>query len=70
MDYLLFLGLLSSAIAMRWIVARYPYSGYNKPPMFGDFEAQRHWMEITYHLPIDQWLENRPFIQIFLTTFI
>lgn len=70
MDYLLFLGLLSSAIAMRWIVARYPYSGYNKPPMFGDFEAQRHWMEITYHLPIDQWLESRPFIQIFLKTFI
>ena len=23
--------------------------------MFGDFEAQRHWMEVTYHLPITQW---------------
>lgn len=23
--------------------------------MFGDFEAQRHWMEITYHLPPDKW---------------
>lgn len=23
--------------------------------MFGDFEAQRHWMEITSHLPISQW---------------
>jgi hypothetical protein len=27
MDYLLFIGLLSAAIGMRWIVARYPYSG-------------------------------------------
>ncbi|KAI9792905.1 MAG: Glucosyltransferase-like protein [Candelina submexicana] len=25
------------------------------PPMHGDFEAQRHWMEITIHLPISQW---------------
>ncbi|CAF1022250.1 unnamed protein product [Rotaria sordida] len=58
MDYLLFLGLLSSAIAMRWIVARYPYSGYNKPPMFGDFEAQRHWMEVTINLPINEWYQN------------
>ncbi len=23
--------------------------------MFGDYEAQRHWMEITTHLPISQW---------------
>lgn len=23
--------------------------------MFGDFEAQRHWMEITQHLPMSQW---------------
>ncbi|CAF2356304.1 unnamed protein product [Rotaria sp. Silwood2] len=58
MDYLLFLGLLSSAIAMRWIVARYPYSGYNKPPMFGDFEAQRHWMEVTINLPVNEWYQN------------
>ncbi|CAF5160244.1 unnamed protein product, partial [Rotaria magnacalcarata] len=55
---LLFIGLLSSAIAMRWIVARYPYSGYNKPPMFGDFEAQRHWMEVTVNLPINEWYQN------------
>ncbi|KAL8911531.1 MAG: hypothetical protein Q9172_007656 [Xanthocarpia lactea] len=31
------------------------YSGFNVPPMHGDFEAQRHWMELTTHLPIDQW---------------
>jgi hypothetical protein len=23
--------------------------------MFGDYEAQRHWMEITIHLPISEW---------------
>jgi alpha-1,3-glucosyltransferase len=31
------------------------YQGYQSPPMFGDFEAQRHWLEITTHLPIRQW---------------
>ncbi|KAF8467709.1 glycosyl transferase [Kalaharituber pfeilii] len=25
------------------------------PPMHGDFEAQRHWMEITAHLPPKEW---------------
>lgn len=29
--------------------------GYATPPMYGDYEAQRHWMEITYHLPVNQW---------------
>ena len=29
--------------------------GYQTPPMHGDFEAQRHWMEITTHLPASQW---------------
>jgi len=23
------------------------YSGMGHPPMYGDFEAQRHWMELT-----------------------
>ncbi|KAJ3976924.1 glycosyltransferase family 57 protein [Lentinula raphanica] len=31
------------------------YSGQNTPPMYGDYEAQRHWMEITFHLPIHEW---------------
>ena len=30
--------------------------GFIKPPMHGDFEAQRHWMEITFNLPVKQWL--------------
>lgn len=31
------------------------YKGLGKPPMHGDFEAQRHWMEITTHLPPAKW---------------
>ncbi|CAE6513982.1 unnamed protein product [Rhizoctonia solani] len=31
------------------------YSGEGTKPMYGDYEAQRHWMEITYHLPISKW---------------
>lgn len=26
--------------------------------MFGDYEAQRHWMEITVHTPIGDWYRN------------
>ncbi|KAL8724045.1 MAG: hypothetical protein Q9181_007014 [Wetmoreana brouardii] len=39
----------------RWATGFWGYSGFNTPPMHGDFEAQRHWMEITTHLPISQW---------------
>ncbi|XP_077298308.1 ALG6 alpha-1,3-glucosyltransferase garnysstan [Arctopsyche grandis] len=46
------------AVLLRWCVALYPYSGQNKPPMFGDYEAQRHWQEITLHIPIKQWYHN------------
>lgn len=43
------------AIIIRCAVGLGPFSGENTPPMHGDFEAQRHWMEITTHLPISQW---------------
>ncbi|KAL2154877.1 hypothetical protein VTH82DRAFT_3553 [Thermothelomyces myriococcoides] len=39
----------------RWAAGLWGYSGFEKPPMFGDYEAQRHWMEITTQLPISQW---------------
>ncbi|KAF7191266.1 putative dolichyl pyrophosphate Man9GlcNAc2 alpha-1,3-glucosyltransferase [Pseudocercospora fuligena] len=39
----------------RWCTAIWPYSGFQKPPMHGDFEAQRHWMELTIHLPTTHW---------------
>ncbi|KAI9305470.1 glycosyl transferase [Cunninghamella echinulata] len=43
------------ASLVRFAVAIYPYSGYQTPPLFGDYEAQRHWMELTIHLPTKQW---------------
>lgn len=43
------------AILVRWCVSLCKYSGAGKGPMFGDYEAQRHWMEITYNLPVDEW---------------
>ncbi|KAM7540544.1 hypothetical protein Aperf_G00000047173 [Anoplocephala perfoliata] len=36
----------------------HPYSGMASPPMFGDYEAQRYWMEITVNLPISEWYLN------------
>ncbi|OLY85791.1 Dolichyl pyrophosphate Man9GlcNAc2 alpha-1,3-glucosyltransferase [Smittium mucronatum] len=43
------------AVFLRWIVGLGPYSGMSVAPMFGDYEAQRHWMELTTHLPTSQW---------------
>ncbi|KAI9927845.1 Glucosyltransferase-like protein [Aspergillus wentii] len=39
----------------RWAVGLWGYSGFQVPPMHGDYEAQRHWMEITNHLPMSKW---------------
>ena len=30
-------------------------AGAGKPLMYGDYEAQRHWMEITINLPAREW---------------
>ncbi|KAK7483460.1 hypothetical protein BaRGS_00025259 [Batillaria attramentaria] len=49
---------LLGAAAVRWTIAKHGYSGYNKPPMYGDFEAQRHWMEIAVNLPASEWYKN------------
>lgn len=47
--------LLLVAGLFRWAVSLWPYSGFQAPPMHGDFEAQRHWMELTIHLPASRW---------------
>lgn len=52
------LGLVLIAFSLRSIISDHPYSGQEQPPMFGDFEAQRHWQEITINLPIRQWYVN------------
>ncbi|KAI1306506.1 Dolichyl pyrophosphate Man9GlcNAc2 alpha-1,3-glucosyltransferase [Halotydeus destructor] len=56
-DNFLWFGVLL-AILLRWTTSRYPYSGAGKPPMFGDYEAQRHWMEITVNLSPIEWYKN------------
>ncbi|AGO11264.1 AaceriACR004Wp [[Ashbya] aceris (nom. inval.)] len=43
------------ALIIRLAVGLGGYSGMGKPPMFGDFEAQRHWMEVTQHIPVSNW---------------
>ena len=54
------LGLLVFAfgLTLRAFVSRHSHSGQSNPPMFGDFEAQRHWQEITVNLPANQWYFN------------
>lgn len=50
--------LLLFAVCLRCICSIYPYSGHKAPPMYGDFEAQRHWQEITVNLPVVDWYTN------------
>lgn len=58
MSKLILLCLIFGALLIRAIISLYSYSGYMKPPLFGDFEAQRHWQEITVNLPISDWYSN------------
>eukprot|EP00762_Andalucia_godoyi_P003197 ANDGO_01025.mRNA.1 putative dolichyl pyrophosphate Man9GlcNAc2 alpha-1 len=46
---------VSIGILVRVLVSQHPHSGKSKGPMYGDFEAQRHWMEVTMHVPVAQW---------------
>uniref|UniRef100_A0AAF5RW64 Alpha-1,3-glucosyltransferase n=1 Tax=Wuchereria bancrofti TaxID=6293 RepID=A0AAF5RW64_WUCBA len=53
-----FFIVLCFAFTLQIALSLGSYSGHAPPPMYGDYEAQRHWMEITYHLPINQWYVN------------
>ena len=46
------------SLILKFLVGRFGYSGENNPPKFGDFEAQRHWMELTIYLPVSDWYTN------------
>lgn len=53
------LALISSlAVLLRCCVTYHSHSGEGKPPMYGDYEAQRHWQEVTLSLPFDKWYIN------------
>ena len=60
----LFWGLVVTTIVVgvvsRCLVATQPYSGMGEAPEFGDFEAQRHWMELTVNLPVREWYVEGP----------
>lgn len=53
------LALITSfAVLLRCCVTYHSHSGEGKPPMYGDYEAQRHWQEVTLNLPLDEWYIN------------
>lgn len=47
-------AILISAL-LKWTTGLYGWSGKGVGPIHGDFEAQRHWIEVTLHLPATQW---------------
>ncbi|GFO27062.1 alpha-1,3-glucosyltransferase [Plakobranchus ocellatus] len=49
-----------SMLSFRLAISMWGHSGERKPPMHGDFEAQRHWMELTSNLPAKQWYVHGP----------
>ena len=55
MDLLLYTLVALVGILIRVLVGYAPYSGEHDAPRFGDYEAQRHWMEITLNLPAHEW---------------
>ena len=64
-----FAVLMPASLLMRYAVSLHGYSGEGNAegrtredgtPMFGDYEAQRHWMELTLHLPPAQWYRETP----------
>lgn len=51
-------SIIAFAFLVRVLVSLHPYSGAGNPPRYGDYEAQRHWMEITVHTPLKEWYRN------------
>ncbi len=45
-------------VLVRSAVGLASHSGMNQPPLYGDYEAQRHWLEITRSLPPRDWYRN------------
>ena len=49
------MGLFGYSSSVQLLFYRLRLLGFQTPPMHGDYEAQRHWMEITTQLPISEW---------------
>uniref|UniRef100_A0A2M4APX2 Alpha-1,3-glucosyltransferase n=1 Tax=Anopheles triannulatus TaxID=58253 RepID=A0A2M4APX2_9DIPT len=54
----LWFALAGAGLFLRAVVSVHSYSGQDTPPKYGDFEAQRHWQEITVNLPPTDWYRN------------
>jgi alpha-1,3-glucosyltransferase len=52
------MAVAACGLMLRSFVSLHPHSGQGKPPMFGDYEAQRHWMEVAVNLPVGSWYRN------------
>jgi alpha-1,3-glucosyltransferase len=55
MDKSLYLLIVFVGILIRILTGFFSYSGEKSPPKFGDYEAQRHWMELTLNVDISEW---------------
>lgn len=47
--------LVALSLALRVAIGLGPYSGASDPPKYGDYEAQRHWMELAINLEPSEW---------------
>jgi len=45
-------------LVVRYGVSLWPHSGQDSPPLYGDYEAQRHWQEVTVNIPLKDWYVN------------
>ena len=52
------LVVVAGVFLIKALLSSHPHSGQSSPPMFGDYEAQRHWMEVTVNLPVSEWYHN------------
>jgi alpha-1,3-glucosyltransferase len=57
-DFKIYSLIVLVTVVYRAILASFPYSGQAVAPIHGDYEAQRHWMEITYNLNVRDWYRN------------
>lgn len=48
-------GIILVVILIKSVISLGSFSGQRKPPLFGDLEAQRHWLSLTIHKPVSQW---------------
>eukprot|EP00392_Amoebophrya_sp_AT5.2_P005032 g5041.t1 len=54
-----YVAVILFSIFLRLRIGQHPHSGERTPPMYGDFEAQRHWIEVTSHVPLTDWYQGK-----------